>query len=301
MPNSRIILFTALAMMAFAGNSLLSRVALTHTAIDASSFVTIRLVSGAAMLWLIVQIRRGARPRAGSWPSAFALFAYAAAFSYAYLSLPTGTGALLLFGAVQATMVGRALWIGERLRSWQAAGLALAFGGLTGLFLPGLAAPPLLGSVLMMAAGVAWGIYSLRGQKAGDPTDVSAGNFLRAAPLAALFSACTFGRASWDGAGFLIATASGALTSALGYIVWYSVLPRLKATSAATVQLSVPVLAALGGILFLGEALTLRLVLASAAILGGIALVILAKPRRTVAPETATTAPVRPSGGHSSD
>jgi drug/metabolite transporter (DMT)-like permease len=278
---SRIYIFglTALAMLAFAGNSLLCRLALKHTSIDAASFTAIRLVSGAVMLFLIVKLRPRAAVGEGNWLSAIALFAYAAGFSFAYISLPAATGALLLFGAVQATMISHGLWVGERLRSLQLVGLLLAFGGMVGLLLPGLAAPPLLGSVLMLGAGVAWGVYSLRGKGAGDPTGVTAGNFLRAAPMAVVLGLLLLSsmemRASVDAAGFYYALASGALTSGIGYAIWYTALPALKATQAATVQLSVPVIAALGGIVFLGEALTLRFILASIAILGGIALVIL--------------------------
>ena len=277
MSYARIIALTSLAMIAFAGNSLLCRIALKHASIDAASFTTIRLISGAMMLWLVVRIRRGKQTGEGNWLSAFALFVYAAGFSFAYMSLPAATGALLLFGAVQATMIGHGVWAGERLLKLQLVGLVLAFGGLVGLLLPGLSAPPLYGSVLMLGAGVAWGIYSLRGKGAGDPTKVTAGNFLRAVPIAAALSVLMLSGTSLDGAGFWYAVLSGALASGIGYAIWYTALPALKATNAATVQLSVPVIAALGAIVFLGEALTLRLVLASVAILGGIALVILEK------------------------
>jgi drug/metabolite transporter (DMT)-like permease len=229
------------------------------------------------MLWLVARLRRGTYTGAGNWLSAFVLFAYAAGFSFAYVSLPAATGALLLFGAVQATMIGHGIWVGERLRRLQLFGLMLAFGGLVGLLLPGLSAPPLHGAVLMLGAGVAWGIYSLRGKGAGDPTRVTAGNFLRAVPIAAALSVFMSNGAAVDSAGFWYAVSSGALASGIGYAIWYTVLPALKATNAATVQLSVPVIAALGAIVFLGEAITLRLVLASVAILGGIALVILEK------------------------
>ena len=276
---ARTLVLTSLAMAAFAGNSLLCRLALRQTDIDAASFTAIRLVSGALVLWLVARSRRGSWPGAGNWLSALALFSYAACFSFAYVSLPTGTGALLLFGAVQALMIGYGLSSGERLRPAQLAGLALAFAGLAGLLLPGVSAPPLIGTMLMLAAGISWGIYSLRGKGAGDPTQVTAGNFLRAAPLAIGLGLLMLaaGGMSVDAAGVGYAVASGALTSGIGYTVWYSVMPALKATTAATVQLSVPVIAALGGIAFLGEALTLRLVLASIAILGGIALVVLQK------------------------
>jgi drug/metabolite transporter (DMT)-like permease len=278
MSYARLIALTALAMIAFAGNSLLCRDALMHTRIDAASFTTIRLVSGAVMLGLISQMKRGTYTGGGNWQSAFSLFAYAAGFSFAYVSLPAATGALLLFGAVQATMIGYGIWAGERLLKLQLAGLMLAFAGIVGLLLPGLSAPPLLGSVLMLGAGVAWGVYSLRGKGAGDPTIVTAGNFLRAAPIAAALSILMLNDISMDNAGFWYAVSSGALASGIGYAVWYTVLPALKATNAATVQLSVPVIAAIGGIAFLGEPITLRLLLASVAILGGIALVILEKP-----------------------
>ena len=279
MSPARTLALTSLAMTAFAGNSLLCRLALKQTGIDAATFTAIRLISGAMVLWLITRRARGASAGGGNWLSAFALFSYAACFSFAYVSLPTGTGALLLFGAVQALMIGYGIWSGERLRLPQLAGLALAFGGLSGLLLPGVSAPPLGGSMLMLVAGLSWGIYSLRGKGAGDPTRVTAGNFLRAAPLALALSLfmLLFKGASLDAAGFWLAVASGALTSGIGYAIWYTALPALKATSAASVQLSVPVIAALGGIAFLGEPVTLRLVLASVAILGGIALVVLQK------------------------
>lgn len=279
MSPARTFALTALAMTAFAGNSLLCRLALKNTGIDAASFTAIRLVSGALALWLVARQFRTSQSGNGNWLSALALFAYAAAFSFAYMRLAAGTGALLLFGAVQATMIGYGIWSGERLRLPQLAGLALALGGLSGLLLPGVSAPPLAGSALMISAGIAWGIYSLRGKGAGDPTRVTAGNFLRAAPVAIALSLVVFmvKGTSLNAAGFGYAVASGALTSGIGYAIWYSALPALKSTTAATVQLSVPVIAALGGIAFLGEPVTLRLLLASSAILGGIALVLLKK------------------------
>jgi drug/metabolite transporter (DMT)-like permease len=225
----------------------------------------------------LVRIRHGSAIGKGNWLSAFALFAYAAGFSYAYVSLPAAVGALLLFGAVQATMIGHGLLVGERLLGWRLVGVMLAFGGLVGLMLPGLSAPPLLGAFLMLGAGVAWGVYSLRGKGAGDPTMVTGGNFLRAVPMTLVLSVTMLNEAKVDSAGVVYAVFSGAIASGVGYAIWYSVLPALKNTSAATVQLSVPVIAAAGGIVFLGEPITLRLVLASIAILGGIALVILRK------------------------
>lgn len=279
MSRTRLLLLTCLTMTAFAGNSLLCRVALRETGIDAASFTSIRLLSGALALWFIITLRNKDSKGSGSWLSALMLFAYAACFSFAYISLPAGTGALLLFGAVQATMMGYAYWTGERLRWLQLLGLVLAFSGLVGLLLPGWSAPPLGGSLMMMGAGIAWGVYSLRGKDSGDPAGTTAGNFLRSTPMAAVLSCALWPYFQWDTAGFFYAVVSGALASGLGYAIWYSVLPSLKATHASMVQLSVPVIAAVGGVALLGEPVTLRLMLASTAILGGIALVILQRAK----------------------
>ena len=266
-------------MVAFAANSLLCRAALRETAIDAASFTLVRVLSGAAALWLLLRLRNSPSRAGGNWSSALALFVYAAAFSFAYLTLTAGTGALLLFGAVQATMI---LWgwrNGEQLSVLQLLGLALALGGLVGLVLPGLTAPPLVGSVLMAGAGVAWGIYSLRGKGGGDPGAATAGNFLRAIPFAVILSFVLLPHARLDSAGIIYAALSGAIASGIGYAIWYTALPSLAAATAATVQLSVPVLAAAGGILLLGEPLTVRFLLAAIAVLGGIALVVQQKQR----------------------
>lgn len=277
MPRTLTFSLTLLAMIAFAGNSLLCRLALKDTGIDAASFTSIRIASGALALWLIVRLRGSARVTAGSWPSALALFAYAACFSFAYVSLPAATGALLLFGAVQATMVGYGIRTGERLGMRQSTGLFCASAGLVFLMLPGISAPPLLSSALMLSAGIAWGVYSLRGKGVADPTGATMGNFLRAVPITMALSAIAWPWTSLDRNGACYAIASGALTSGVGYAIWYTALRGLKATSAAAVQLSVPVFAAIGGIAFLGEAISLRLLIASTAILGGIALVIVDK------------------------
>ena len=270
---------TALALVAFAGNSLLCRVALTRTTIDAASFTSIRLIAGALTLAALVRVRRGNERNltAGSWLSAIALFAYAAAFSAAYVRLTTGTGALLLFGAVQATMLSAGFAAGERMNGLQATGLLLAYAGLIALVLPGLSAPPLAAAALMLTAGVAWGVYSLRGRRAGNPTAVTAGNFVRSVPITLVMSALLYGSHRIDVNGAALAIASGAVTSGLGYAVWYSALKTIGATTAATVQLSVPVLAALGGVLLLHESMTLRLVLCGVAILGGVAMVLRAR------------------------
>jgi drug/metabolite transporter (DMT)-like permease len=279
---TRLFILTLLAMIAFAANSLLCRAALKQTSIDAASFTFIRIFSGAAALWFIMKMRSTAWKEAGNWPSGLALFAYAAAFSFAYNSLSAGTGALLLFGAVQATMILWGLRKGERLHAIQIVGLVVALSGLVVLLFPGLSAPPLSGSILMLGAGVAWGIYSLRGKAARDAIAATTGNFLRAVPLAAIVSIALLPWARLDSAGIAYAVISGAITSGLGYVIWYTVLSdsmpiRLGPTSAATVQLSVPVLAATGGILLLGEPITLRYVFASVAVLGGIALVVTEK------------------------
>ncbi|MFN2508505.1 MAG: DMT family transporter [Chthoniobacterales bacterium] len=273
----RVFILTLLAMGAFAGNSLLCRAALRGMAIDAASFTGVRIVSGAVVLWLILRARGHTIKEAGSWWSALALFVYAAAFSFAYLSLSAGTGALLLFAAVQATMILWGLRKRERMHARQVVGLGLAFAGLVLLLLPGLSAPPLGGALLMLSAGVAWGAYSLRGKAAGDPTNATAGNFIRAVPMAIVLSAACIVWAHVGQAGLVYAIISGAITSGLGYVIWYAALPGLKSVSAASVQLSVPVLTAVAGILFLGESLTLRFVVAAVAVLGGIALVVLEK------------------------
>jgi len=270
MRRERAVMLTLLAMLAFAANSVLCRLALQRTAIDPATFTGIRLAAGAAALGVIVVVR-GA-PLGGNWLSALALFAYAAGFSFAYLGLPAATGALLLFGAVQATMIGRGLWTGERMDAWQVSGLLLAACGLIVLLLPGLSSPPLWAAALMLGAGIAWGVYSLRGKRAGDPTASTAGNFLRSVPMALLLVLAMSPRGDLDATGAAYAIASGALASGLGYALWYAAVPSLKATTAATVQLSVPVLAAIGGVVLLGEAPTLRLLLASIAVLGGVAL-----------------------------
>ncbi len=270
----RLLALTSLAMTAFAGNSILCRMALRNAGIDAATFTLIRIASGALMLWLIVRLRGNAPGNGGNWLSALALFGYAAGFSFAYVSLPTASGALLLFGAVQATMIGYGLWSGERLQFIQIFGLGLALTGLVALLMPGLSAPPIPGSTLMLGAGAAWGVYSLRGRSAEDPARATAGNFLRAVLPAAALGATRLHWNFQDGWAVAYAVCSGAFASGIGYIIWYSALPGMKATTAATVQLSVPILAAAGGILFLGEPLTLRFFLASAGVLGGVFLVI---------------------------
>lgn len=266
-------LITFLALAAFAANSLLCRAALTHTATDPATFTSLRLVTGALATWACVR-PRGRVPRAGSWGSAVALCAYASGFSFAYVALPAGTGALLLFLAVQATMVLGGVRRGERLGPRRILGLVVALAGLVILLRPGLAAPPWFAAGLMLCAGAAWGIYSLRGQGAADPGAATAGNFLRAVPLALLLNLATLGHLKLDAAGCVLAALSGAVASGLGYVLWYHALKGLGTAAAASVQLAVPILATLAGGVLLGEALTLRMGLGSLAILGGIGLVV---------------------------
>ncbi|HEY6087488.1 MAG TPA: DMT family transporter [Burkholderiaceae bacterium] len=274
----RTLLLTTVAMLAFAANSLLCRLALQHASIDPASFGSVRLVSGALVLAAIVRLRSGPPAVARTdWLAAAMLWTYVACFSFAYLTLAAGTGALILFGAVQLTMFGVGLHAGERFTPAAWVGLTLALGGLVYLLSPGIAAPAPQGAALMAAAGIAWGVYSLRGRGAGDPVAATAGNFLRAAPLALALSLAFASAFQVSASGLALAIASGALTSGLGYVVWYAALPGLSALRAATVQLSVPPLAAVAGALVLSEAVSMRLLLASAAILGGIALVLFSR------------------------
>ncbi|WP_339490256.1 DMT family transporter [Pseudomonas sp. EL_65y_Pfl2_R95] len=277
--SSRILLLTALAMLAFAGNSILCRIALKATEIDAATFTSVRIIAGAITLLIILRLKTAAQPMSGSWPGALALTTYAAAFSFAYINLDAGSGALLLFGAVQLSMIAWGFYRGERFGITTTLGLALALAGLVALLLPGANTPALSSALLMMVAGVAWGAYSLMGRGAADPLATTTGNFLRAVPIALFISLLLISRLQWDAAGLGYAVLSGALASGVGYAIWYSALRGLKSFQAATVQLSVPILAALAGSLLLHEALTLRLLLSSAAVLGGIAIVLTAKQR----------------------
>lgn len=268
-------MFTALAMTAFAANSVLCRMALGHDTIDAASFTLIRLASGALTLWLIVLVRNKTPAMThGDWFSAGMLFLYAVMFSFAYITLSTGTGALILFGTVQLTMVFAGICAGERphARAWF--GIALAMGGFIYLVSPGLSAPSPVGATLMAVAGIAWGLYSLQGRRSTNATATTMGNFVRAVPFALLISLLTIMNLDLSMAGAVLAVLSGAIASGIGYVIWYAALPGLAATHGATVQLSVPVLAALGGVMFLSESLTLRLLMASIAILLGIGMVL---------------------------
>lgn len=283
MPSTRTLSLTGLAMVAFAGNSLLCRLALKATSIDAVSFTGIRIFSGALMLTVLLKLRRRVASEGGNWRAAAALFVYAAAFSYAYVQLDAGTGALLLFGAVQVTMILVGLVRGESLRGQALLGFLLALGGLLAQLLPSASAPPLAGALLMLLSGVAWGLYSLLGRKGSDPLAISSGNFVRAIAFAALLAVFFHSDLRVDALGVVYAVLSGAVASGIGYAIWYSALPGLSAIQGASVQLSVPILAALSGAVLLGEAISLRLALVSLAVLGGIALILLAKVRAPVA------------------
>jgi drug/metabolite transporter (DMT)-like permease len=275
----RTTLCTGFALAAFAANSVICRLALGEATIDAASFSTIRLVSGAATLLLIAAVfkeRSPSEPR-GNWVSATMLFLYAVAFSFAYVSLSTGTGALILFGAVQATMILAALGSGERPHLLEWVGLFLALVGLVYLVFPGLTAPSPTGSAFMAVAGISWGVYSLRGRGSVDPLVDTTNNFVRSLPLVFVVSLFMLRDIQVSAKGVLLAVLSGAMASGVGYVVWYAALRGLTATRAATVQLCVPVLAALGGVIFLSEDISMRLLLSAVMVLGGVGLAVVGR------------------------
>ena len=286
----RTLLLTAVTMVFFAANSVLARLALREDEIDGGSFTAIRICSGAAALAFLVGSRGegvAALKQNGSWPAALALFGYAVVFSFAYLSLDAGMGALILFAAVQITMIGVGMKQGERPRASEWLGLSMALMGLIYLVSPGLTAPPLAGAGLMAVSGMSWGAYSLAGKGVQSPTAATAGNFLRAVPMATIVALAVWvsGRTHASSFGIVLATISGAVTSGLGYVIWYMALRSLTTTRAAIVQLTVPIIAAVAGVVFLGEQMTWRLVSATGAILGGVTLALLG-----------SASPVRPKG-----
>lgn len=278
----RIATLTIASLCAFTANALLCRAALSGPVIDPASFTLVRLAAGALMLVALLGWRRrpepvdapapATAPAWRGWLAPLMLFLYAATFSFAYTRIGAGTGALILFGAVQVTMFGLGLWRGERPSAWQWAGTALAVAGLAWLLSPGATAPPLLPALVMAASGATWGSYTLLGRGSRQPAQDTRDNFVRSLPFALVLGLVFIGQQQLSAQGLLLAVVSGAITSALGYIVWYSVLPRLSRIRASTVQLSVPVLTALSGVALLGESITLRLALAGAITLGGIAL-----------------------------
>jgi drug/metabolite transporter (DMT)-like permease len=278
-------------LLAFAANSVLCRMALRNTSIDPASFTSVRLLTGALTMWALVRLTRPSQRLRGAWRSAAALLIYAVAFSFAYVSVTAGTGALLLFGAVQLIMISAGLFAGERIDWGIAFGWLVAVAGLVLLVLPGVTAPPTLKATMMLFAGIFWGIYSLRGRRSVDPLCDTAGNFVRAAPGALLITAFMWPHISLDRTGVLLAVLSGAIASGLGYVAWYHILPRLSAITAANMQLSVPVLAAIAGIFLFGEAVTLRLAISSVLVLGGIAVA----TRRAFQPKGSSSETAAPS------
>lgn len=276
----KVVSYTVFALVAFAFNSILCRLALKTNEIDAASFTAIRLFSGAATLLLInlfFNKRKTGAKRGGNWLSAFFLFLYAVCFSFAYVNLTTGTGALILFGSVQAAMIVAALVKGERPKILEWLGLFFALGGLIYLVFPGISSPPILSSILMSLAGIAWGFYTLRGRKSANPLTDTTGNFIRTIPMAALVSLPFLSQIYLSQKGILLAVLSGAIASGVGYSVWYAALKYHTAVRAAILQLSVPILTAIGGVIFLSEEIEMRLILAAALVLGGIGLAIFGK------------------------
>jgi drug/metabolite transporter (DMT)-like permease len=278
--TSLTIALTAITLVAFASNSILCRLALAGGTIDPTGFTNLRIVSGAATLWIISTVlRRRSRPR-GSWTSSSMLALYALGFSYAYVSLSAGTGALILMGAVQATMIIAGIRAGERLIPMQWMGLIVALGGTVYLVSPGVTSPPAVGSVFMVVAGIAWGVYSLRGRSSGDPITATTDSFIRAVPIVLAVGLVQLGAIRWSTQGVLLAVLSGSITSGIGYVLWYAALRGLTATRAASVQLAVPVITAIGGVVFLSEVITTRLVVASITVVGGVGFAVAGRFRR---------------------
>ena len=273
------IVLTGLALIAFAANSVLCRLALGNETIDAPSFTVVRLLSGTVVLLIILAVtgKPTETSTKGSWVASSMLFIYATTFSYAYLSLDTATGALILFGSVQITMIFWSLMSGIRLHVTEWAGVTTAFSGFVYLVLPGVTAPSTTGFLLMMVAGVAWGIYTLKGRGSKSPLMDTAFNFLRTVPLVILLAIATISNAAYSSEGIVLALLSGGITSGIGYTIWYIALGSLSATQAAVFQVLVPVIAAVGGVVFVSEAVTSRLIISAAMILGGILLVISGK------------------------
>lgn len=273
------IVLTSLALIAFAANSVLCRLALGNEAIDAASFTIMRLLSGTIVLLLIVAATRNSAADAtkGSWGASFMLFLYAATFSYAYVSLDTGTGALILFGSVQITMILLSLISGARLHLTEWAGVAIAFTGFVYLILPGVTTPSTTGFALMTVSGIAWGIYTLKGRGSKNPLLDTAYNFLRTTPLVIILAIIAMNTLNYSTGGIVLALLSGGITSGIGYTIWYIALGGLTSTQAAVLQLSVPLIAALGGVIFVSEAITFRLMISATLVLGGILIVVLGR------------------------
>jgi len=272
-------LLTGLALIAFAANSVLCRLALGNEAIDAPSFTGIRLLSGAITLFIILSIKRGNKGASskGSWTAGLMLFLYAITFSYAYLSVDTGTGALILFGSVQITMIMLSLVTGTRLHLTEWSGVIIAFTGFIYLILPDITTPSVNGFILMTVSGMSWGIYTLKGRSSKNPLMDTTYNFLRTIPFVALLAIFTMQNMSYSFEGIVLALISGAVTSGVGYTIWYIALSGLSSTQAAVLQLSVPVIAAIGGVVFVSEEITIRLIISATIVLSGILMVVLGK------------------------
>lgn len=273
------IILTGLALIAFAANSVLCRLALGNEAIDPSSFTVIRLLSGAIVLLIIISATRNTTRLSskGSWTASFMLFLYAVTFSYAYVSLDTATGALILFGSVQITMILLSLISGSRLHITEWTGVVISFTGFIYLILPGISTPSVIGFILMTVAGIAWGIYTLKGLGSKSPLMDTAYNFLRTTPLVVLLAIFTMNNINYSSEGIVLALLAGGVTSGIGYTIWYIALGGLSSTQAAVLQLSVPVIAAFGGVIFVSEAITFRLTISATMVLGGILIVVLGK------------------------
>jgi len=281
-PLLRAIVYTSVTMLAFAGNSILCRMALRDGAIDPASFTSIRLLSGAVALLLIVRLTSNDASirEHGGWISGLVLFFYAICFSYAYISLSAGAGALILFGFVQGTMIAIALWSGDRPSVSEWLGWLLAFGGLVWLLIPGIEAPPAVGAMLMALAGIGWGVYSIRGRNETNALVSTCSNFVYSMAFVIVLTAIMYTSADITNRGVILAVISGALTSGVGYVIWYAALNYLSAMQAALVQLSVPAIAAAGGVILLAEPVSLRLLTSGALILGGISLALIQKFHR---------------------
>ena len=275
-PRLKIALLTVLALVSFAANSVLCRLAMGAGIIDATSFTLMRMLAGIVVLWLLVTASKqdNSVSTAGSWRGAISLFIYAIAFSFAYLSLDTGTGALILFGSVQLTMLGVTLLSGQRLHLIEWSGLAIAVGGFVYLMLPGASAPSTYGFLLMVAAGIAWAVYTLSGRGSAAPLRDTYSNFVRTAPMLLPLVGIALIDGEYSLKGIMYAVLSGALASGVGYALWYGALRGLTGLQAGVLQLLVPVIAAFGGVVLASESLTERLVLAALLILGGILAVV---------------------------
>ena len=272
-------ILTSMALIAFAANSVLCRLALGSGAIDASSFTVVRLLSGSIVLLVIIGVTRKSSTQSakGSWAASFMLFLYAVTFSYAYISLDTGTGALILFASVQITMILLSLISGTRLHFIEWIGVTVAFAGFVYLILPGVTTPSIMGFLLMTIAGIAWGIYTLKGRGSNAPLVDTAYNFFRTTPLVLILVISTISKANYSFEGILLAVISGGITSGIGYTIWYIALGGLSSTQAAVLQLSVPVIAAFGGVIFVAETITFRLAISATFVLGGILMVVIGK------------------------